>query len=147
MHSTALALIDCTKDWLINIDKGNSNFAVFLDIKKTFDAVDHEILFQKLKFYGIMSNELNFFKPYLTNRSQFCQIRGFKSSIGRVLSGVPQGSILGPLLFIIYMNDLTHCIENVHVTIYADDTSTSYEVKSVHDITVKVIPDLVKLCG
>ena len=146
LHSTALALIGCTKDWLINVDKGNFNFAVFLDIKKAFDSVDHEILFQKLKFYDIMSNELNFFKSYLTNRSQFYQIRGFKSPIGKVLSGVPQGSILGPLLFIIYMNDLPHCIENGHVTMYADDTSTSCEVKSVHDITVKVIPDLVKLC-
>ena len=152
LHSTALALIGCTKDWLINVDKGNFNFAVFLDIKKAFDSVDHEILFQKLKFYDIMSNELNFFKSYLTNRSQFYQrfqfyqIRGFKSPIGKVLSGVPQGSILGPLLFIIYMNDLPHCIENGHVAMYADDTSTSCEVKSVHDITVKVIPDLVKLC-
>ena len=146
LHSTALALIDWTKDWLINIDKGNSNFAVFLDIKKAFDTVDHEILLQKLKFYGIMSNELNFFKSYLTNRSQFCRIRGFKSPFGGVLSGVPQGSILGPLLFIIYMNDLPHCIENGRVTMYADDTSTSWEVKSVHDITVKVIPDLIKLC-
>ena len=146
LHSTALALIDCTKDWLINIDKGNSNFAVFLDIKKAFDTVDHEILLQKSKFYGIMSNELKFFKSYLTNRSQFCRIRGFKSPIGRVLSGVPQGSILGPLLFVIYINNLPHCVENGHVTMYADDTSTSCEVQSVHDITVKVIPDLVKLC-
>ena len=70
LHSTALALVDCTKDWLINIVKGNSNFAVFLDIKKAFDTVDHEILLQKLKFYGIMSNELSFFKSCLTNTSQ-----------------------------------------------------------------------------
>ena len=112
--------------------------------KKAFDTVDHEILLQKLTFYGIMSNKLDFFKSYLTNRSQFCQIRGFKSPIGEVLSGVPRGSILGPLLFIIYMNDFPHCIENGHVTIYDDDTSTSCEVKSVHDITVKMIPDLVK---
>ena len=76
----------------------------------------------------------------------FCRVRGFKSPIVRVLSGVQQGSILGPLLFITYVNDVPHCIENGHVTIYAGDTSTSSEVKSVHDITVKVIPDLVKLC-
>ena len=80
-------------------------------------------------FYGIMSNELNFFQSYLMNRSQFCQIRGFTSPIGSVLPGVSQGSIHGPLLFIIYMNDLPHCIENGHVTMYADDTSTSCEVK------------------
>ena len=84
LHSTALTLIDCTNDWLISIDKTSSNFALFLDIKKAFDTVDHEILLQKLTFYGIMTNELNFFKSYLMNRSQFCQIRGFKSPIGKV---------------------------------------------------------------
>ena len=71
MHSTALALIDCTNDSLINSDKGNYNFAVFFDIKKAFDTVDHEILLQKKEFYGVMSNELNVFQSYLTNRSQF----------------------------------------------------------------------------
>ena len=142
LHSTTLALIDCTNDWLINIDKGNSNFAVFFGIKEAFDTVDHEVVVQKLKFYGIMSNELNFFQSC----SQFCQIRGFRSRIDKVFSGVPQGSILGPLLFIIYMNDLSHCIENGHVTMYANDTRRSCEVKSVHDITIKVIPNLVKLC-
>ena len=102
LHSTALALIDCTKDWLINIDKGNSNFAVFLDLKKAFDTVDHEILLQKLKFCGIMSNELNVSSQILRIDLNFAELEaishrlvGFFQVFHRALSLVHCCSLLG----------------------------------------------------
>ena len=72
LHSTALALIDCSNNWLINIDKKGTNFSVFLDIKKAFDTIDHSILLQKLEYYGIREEELKFFSSYLHNRRQCC---------------------------------------------------------------------------
>ena len=72
LHSTALTLIDCSNNWLINIDKKGTNFSVFLDIKKAFDTIDHSILLQKLEYYGIREEELNFFSSYLHNRRQCC---------------------------------------------------------------------------
>ena len=146
LHSTALALIDCSNNWLINIDKKGTNFSVFLDIKKAFDTIDHSILLQKLEYYGIREEELKFFSSYLHNRRQCCIVNGHQSSFQTVRCGVPQGSILGPLLFIIYMNDLPKSIENGYVTMYADDTESSTVVNTCNDIIEKVIPDLMKIC-
>ena len=76
-------------------------FAVFLDMSKAFDTLDHEILMQKLSFYGVQNTSLNLFKSYLSERSQFVSIGGTSSPLRTISTGVPQGSILGPLLFII----------------------------------------------
>ena len=80
------------------------------------------ILISKLVKYGITGNENNWFKSYLTNRSQYCFIDGQVSDIVGIECGIPQGSCLGPLLFIIYLNDFEHCLEHSRVNIYADDT-------------------------
>ena len=74
LHSTALALIDCSTNLLLNIDKGVTNLTVFLDIKKSFDTIDHSILLEKLRYYGIMGGELDFFRSYLRNRKQCCNV-------------------------------------------------------------------------
>ena len=124
LHSTALAL-------QIVLDKGETNLTVFLDIKKAFNTTDHEILLNKLNYYGIFDTELQVFESYLCNRKQCCNINGYKSSVKTIKYGVPQGSILEPLPFIIYMNDLPKCIDNAHITVYADDTSSSTTVKGV----------------
>ena len=138
LHSTALALSQCTNDWIINIDRGDMCNAVFLDIKKAFDTMDHEILLKKLNKYGLYNDELKFFESYLSNCRQCCSINGHTSTLKPILCGVPQGSILGPLLFIIYMNDLPACIWDGRVTMYPDDTSLSNKGKTIEDIEINL---------
>ena len=115
---------------LLILTKKGTNFSVFLDIKKAFDTIDHTILLKKLEYYGIREEELKFFSSYLHNRRQCCIVNSHQSSFQTVRCGVPQGSILGPLLFIIYMNDLPKSIENGYVTMYADDTESSTVVNT-----------------
>ena len=146
LHSTALALTNCTSDWSVNIDRGNFNLVVFLDIKKHFDTIDHSILLNKLEKYGICCEELSFFKSYLRNRKQYCNIQNSNASFKPVLTGVPQGSILGPLLFIIYMNDFPNCVKDEKVTMYAEDTSVGNTSRRINDIKTNLMPDLLSVC-
>ena len=109
--------------------------------------MDHEILLKKLNKYGLYNDELKFFESYLSNRRQCCSVNGLTSTLNPILCGVPQGSILGPLLFIIYMNDLPACIWDGRVTMYADDTGLSNKGKTIEDIENKLIPDLSRICS
>ena len=146
LHSTALALIYCSNNWLINIHKKGTSFSVFLDIKKAFDTIDHDVLLKKLEYYGIREGELKFFSSYLHNRRQCCIVNSHQSSFQTVRCGVPRGSVLGPPLFIIYMNDLPRSLDNNRVTLYADDTESSIVVNTCNYIIEKVIPDVTKIC-
>ena len=96
---------------------------VFIDLSKAFDTVDHEILLQKMKIYGICGVELLWFKSYLTNRQQFVTIDDVISSLQYIKCGVPQGSILGPLLFLIYVNDMHLAVPKLNTVMFADDTN------------------------
>ena len=98
-HSTATALLDCTNEWYMNIDKKIFNLVVFIDLKKAFNNVNHGILVKKLKSYGIQGQALDILKSYLSNRPQKCQVDRFVSSERFIECGVPQGSILGPYCF------------------------------------------------
>ena len=123
LHSTELATLELTDKIYMSLDDKKIPLAIFLDLSKAFDTIDHSILMYKLKHYGIQGSALNWFKSYLTNRIQHVEFNNKTSNSKIIETGVPQGSILGPLLFIIYMNDISNVTDKFHFTLYADDTS------------------------
>ena len=100
-HSTETSLLQSTETWLKSMDQGQINGVIFLDLKKAFDTVDHQILLSKLQAYGIRGLTLKWFQSYLDQRKQICMLNNFKSDTETICCGVPQGSNLGPLLFLI----------------------------------------------
>ena len=116
-HSTSHALIHLTDKSREQLDKGNFACGIFVDFQKAFGTVDHQILIPKLNYYGIRGIANDWFSSYLQNRTQFVSINGFDSNDKAICCGVPQGSILGPILFLIYINDLHFAIKycKVHI--------------------------------
>ena len=142
LHSTVSCLLNFTNDCYINMDKGKLTGLIFIDLKKAFDTVDHEILLSKLQKYGINELEHDWFKSYLANRRQFCRVNGMSSNVEEINCGVPQGSCLGLLLFLIYINDLPYCLKTSGATIYADDMTISYSSKSIGELNAMLNNDL-----
>ena len=132
-HSTELAALNIVNTIVNHMDNGNTPFAVYLDLSKAFDTLNHSILLDKLKFYGFRGMSINLIKHYSSNRKQCVEIDRFRSSYINISTGVPQGSILGPLLFIIYMNDLPNASRLFKCIIYADDTALIANFFAKHD--------------
>ena len=131
LHSVVTCLLKGTSDWYIDIDNRKYTAMIFTDLKKEFDTVDHQILLDKMQFYGITGRSRKCFSSYLDNRKQYCRVNGTTSSIENVDIRVPQGSCLGPLLFLLHINDLPFALKKAKATMYADDTAISYSsVKS-----------------
>ena len=141
-HSTTTALLDCTNDCYVNIDRKLFNMVVLIDLKKAFHTVDHKILPRKLECYGIKGEALALLRSNLTNRSQKCQVKNFISSEKSIRCGVPQGSILGPLLFLLYINDLPQCLSETKPRMFADDTNLTGWGQCVKEVETAVNSDL-----
>ena len=144
-HSTETALLDLTNDWLHNMDNGLLNGVLFLDFKKAFDSVNHNILLSKLELYGIRGTSLKWFRSYLSNRKQICSINGKQSDVNDLKCGVPQGSNLGPFLFLLYINDLPRCLQTTKARLFADDTTLSISASTVDEIESKLNHDLLNV--
>ena len=146
-HSTNHALINIIDTISEALDKNKVACGIFVDFQKAFDTVNHEILIKKLSHYGIRGNINNWFKSYLKDRKQFVSILGYESDLSTLSHGVPQGSVLGPLLFLIYINDLNKAIKHSTVYHFADDTNMLKIANSHKEIANKMNKDLKCLNG
>ncbi len=134
-HSTTTTLLDCSNEWYVNMDRGQYNLVVFLDIKKAFDTVNHDILLKKLEMYGLGDSALALLRNYLTDRTQKCQLQDMLSKQRKITCGIPQGSILGPLLFTLYINDLPNCLKCTTPRMFADDTNLTATGETLSEVS------------
>ena len=142
LHSAVTCLLKSTDDWYANMDKDRVTATVFIELENAFETVDHDILLQKIEKYGVLGLEHVWRSSYLKNRRQLCRVNGVASNMGEISCGVPQGSCLGPLLFLTYINDLPFSLKNSEVTMYADDTSISYSSKNIDELNETLNSDL-----
>ena len=143
-HSTTDTLINIVERIRKCLDKGEFACGVFVDLQKAFDTIDHNLLLNKLSMFGICDNELRWMESYLVNRMQSVFTGGVSSSPQPVVSGVPQGSILGPILISLYVTDLPDCLQNSEVLMYADDTVIYYSASDPSQL-IRVLNEELKL--
>ena len=141
-HSTTHALIDLTETIRKAIDDDEFACGVFLDFKKAFDSVNHKILLKKLEHYGVRGHAVKWFSSYLAERKQYTSVNNMNSQIDDISYEVSQGSVVGPLLFLIYINDLNNTIKFSYIRHFADDTNILYRNKSLRKINQRINFDL-----
>ena len=145
-YSTVHALsISLTENIRKNLDKGNIGCGIFVDLPKAFNTVEHDILLSKLEHHRICGLANEWLKSYLSNRKEYVSINGYDSNLADIKFGAPQGSVLGPLLFLIYINDLNQALKFCKVHHFADDTNLIRFSKSIYRLHKYVNLDLKNL--
>ena len=133
-HSTEQALIELVDQIRLNMGGNHMTCGIFIDLSKAFDTVNHQILIDKLDHYGIRGNALEIFRSYLSNRQQYVTIDNCKFQTRPISHGVPQGSVLGPLFFLLFINDLPNCCPEGKVRLFADDTTIFFHSNNINEI-------------
>ena len=134
-HSTELAITDFTQQIMHDMNDKQMTLGLFLDLSKAYDVINHELLLKKLDHYGIRGIANSWFKSYLSSRKQYVSIENFSSNLADVVNGVPQGSILGPILFLLFINDLCTLSSKIKCILFADDTNLFYSSNNLKDCT------------
>lgn len=144
-RSTAMALMELTEEITNSLDNKKYVVGVFIDLKKAFDTINHDILLKKMERYGIRGVALNWLNSYIRNRQQFVQMGDHKSSHADITCGVPQGSVLGPLLFILYINDICSVSNILKFVLFADDTNVFCSGENLQQLLEVTTTEISKL--
>ena len=143
--STSLALMELIEDITQSLDERKHTIGVFIDLKKAFDTIDHKILLKKLYYYGLRGKSNEWIKSYLESRKQYVKLQNCESDCMNVVCGVPQGSILGPKLFILYINDMCNVSNLLKFILFADDTNIFCSGKDLQKLSNLITQELYKL--
>ena len=144
-RSTASAVMNIVEDITSAIDKKLYTIGVFIDLKKAFDTIDHSLLLKKLRTYGMRGVVLDWLTSYLTNRQQYTQFANNTSGNLEIKCGIPQGSVLGPKLFILFLNDICDVSTLLHFVLFADDTNFYCSANNIDELIQKMEQEMVKL--
>ena len=147
--STELAALELIDRLLNQLNARKIPTNLYLDLSKAFDSISHDILLDKLRYYGVTDGSIQLLKSYLSNRKQYVQIDGLMSSMQYIQTGIPQGSIVRPLLFSIYIYDIVKCTEKFNCILYADDTTFNSTIdcfgKEIHVIKQNISAELQRI--
>lgn len=142
LHSTLTTLLEATNSWSVNIDNGFLNGVAFVDLKKAFDTIDHEIILRKLSYFGADQATIKWFQSYLSDRTQRCYVNGIMSTASTVALAYRRAVFWVLYFFLMYINDLPNCLQDAAPRMFADDTSITLSAETVADIKLAVTSEL-----